>query len=104
LAFLRRRLPDREPYHVWSNFEFVAPSGALYEVDALAVTDNGVYLIEIKSHPGGIGGDGSTWQWTTPQGKVRLFDNPRLLANRKAKALKEVLGRTKPRSTDELTR
>ncbi|MGH9230949.1 MAG: BREX system serine/threonine kinase PglW, partial [Acidimicrobiales bacterium] len=95
MAFLRRRLPDREPYQVWSNFEFVAPSGALYEVDALAVTDNGVHLIEIKSHPGAIGGDGSTWQWTTPQGKVRLFDNPRLLANRKAKALKEVLGRTK---------
>jgi serine/threonine protein kinase len=95
LAFLRRRLPDRDPYHVWSNFEFVAPNGALYEVDALAITDNGVYLIEIKSHPGTIGGDGSTWQWTTPQGNVHLFDNPRLLANRKAKALKEVLGRTK---------
>ncbi|MHB1446941.1 MAG: BREX system serine/threonine kinase PglW [Acidimicrobiales bacterium] len=95
LAFLRRRLYDREPYRVWSNFEFTAPSGALYEVDALAITDNGVHLIEIKSHPGQIGGDGATWQWVTPEGQRRSFDNPRLLASRKAKALKEVLSRSK---------
>jgi serine/threonine protein kinase len=95
LAFLRCRFPDRDPYRVWSNFEFTAPSGALYEIDALAITDNGVHLIEIKSHPGAIGGDGTLWQWTTPEGRRRSFDNPRLLANRKAKALKEVLSRSK---------
>lgn len=91
LAFLRRRLYDRDPYRVWSNFEFTTANGMLYEVDALAITDNGVHLIEIKSHPGQIGGDGTTWQWTTPEGFRRSFDNPRLLANRKAKALKELL-------------
>lgn len=95
LAFLRRRLPDRDPYRAWANFEFVAPSGALYEVDALVITDTGIYLIEIKSHPGAIGGDGATWRWTTPEGRVEYFDNPRLLANRKAKALKGVLERTR---------
>lgn len=95
LAFLRRRLLDREPYRVWSNFEFTTSNGKLYEVDALAITDNGVHLIEIKSHPGQIGGDGSTWQWITPEGARRSFDNPRLLANRKAKALKELLERSK---------
>lgn len=95
LAFLRQRLYDRDPYRVWANFEFTAPSGKLYEVDALAVTDNGVYLIEIKSHPGEIGGDGTTWQWTTPENRRRSFDNPRQLANRKAKALRELLERSK---------
>lgn len=95
LAFLRRRLYDREPYRVWSNFEFTTANGLLYEVDALAITDNGVHLIEIKSHPGQIGGDGATWQWTTPEGGRHSFDNPRLLANRKAKALKELLQRSK---------
>ena len=95
LAFLRRRLPDREPYRVWSNFEFTTANGKLYEVDALAVTDNGVHLIEIKSHPGQIGGDGAAWQWTTPEGKRRIFDNPRMLANNKAKALRELLERSK---------
>jgi serine/threonine protein kinase len=95
LAFLRRRLPDRDPYHVWSNFEFVAPNGNLYEIDALVLSDNGLHLVEIKSYPGAIAGDGATWQWTTPEGRLRQFDNPRLLANRKAKALKEVLSRTR---------
>jgi serine/threonine protein kinase len=95
LAFLRRRLPDREPYRVWSNFEFTTANGKLYEVDALAITDNGVHLIEIKSHPGQIGGDGATWQWTTPQGRRHTFDNPRVLVNRKAKALRELLERSK---------
>ncbi|MGH9155021.1 MAG: nuclease-related domain-containing protein [Acidimicrobiales bacterium] len=72
--------------------------GAFYEVYAPAVTDNGVHLIEIKSHPGEIGGDGTAWQWTTPDGARRSFDNPRLLPNRKAKALRELLtgGRRSP--------
>ncbi len=80
---------------MWANFEFTAPSGALFEVDALAITDNGVHQIEIKSHPGHIGGDGTTWQWTIPEGRRRPMDNPRLLANRKANALRELLNRSK---------
>ena len=91
LAWLRSRLPDREPYHVWTNFEFTASNGRLYEVDALAITDNGFHLIEIKGYPGLIEGDGGTWQWTGPGGKFRQFDNPRILANRKAKVLKSLL-------------
>jgi serine/threonine protein kinase len=95
LAWLRRRLPDREPFHVWTNFEFTAQSGKLYEVDALVVADTGLYLVEIKSHPGSMAGDGSRWTWTTPEGNQRTLDNPRLLANSKAKALKTLLDRSK---------
>lgn len=95
LAFLRRALPDRDPIRVWTNFEFTAPGGNLYEVDALVITSNGVHLIEVKSHPGQMGGDANTWRWTTPEGRVKTLDNPRLLANKKAKALKSALGRTK---------
>jgi hypothetical protein len=76
LAWLRSRLPDREPFHVWTNFDFTTQDGHLYEVDALAITDNGVHLIEVKSHRGRIDGDAGTWQWTTPEGKFRQFDNP----------------------------
>lgn len=32
LDFIRRRLVDREPLLAWSNFEFVADSGAGYRV------------------------------------------------------------------------
>jgi hypothetical protein len=37
LAFLRRRLYDRELYRVWSNFEFTTANGLLYAIDALAI-------------------------------------------------------------------
>lgn len=95
LAFLRRGLRDQDPNRGWSNFEFVTRNGSLYEVDALVVTDAGLFLVEVKSHPGEIGGDGGTWQWAPPDRScLKTFDNPRLLANRKAKHLADLLGRT----------
>ena len=93
LAWLRQRLPLRAPYHVWSNVEFVASNGRLYEVDLLAVTVNGIHVVEVKSHPGLIEGDGGTWRWTHGK-RFRQFDNPRILANRKAKILASMLGST----------
>ena len=80
---------------MWTNFEFTTHNGQVYEVDALAVTDNGVHLIEFKAYTGRIDGDSGTWQWTRPDGSFRQFDNPRLLANRKAKALKSLIENTK---------
>lgn len=94
LAFLRGRLPDRDPVRVWSNFEFTTQDGRLYEVDALVVADTGVYLIEIKSHPGSMGGDANEWEWHTPEGRRIPLPNPRSLANRKAKAFKSLLERS----------
>ncbi|MGH9231175.1 MAG: NERD domain-containing protein [Acidimicrobiales bacterium] len=96
LAFLRRRLPDREPYRVWSNFEFTTANGKLYEVDALAITDNGVHLIEIKSHPGQIGGDGATWQWTTPEGKRPHLRQPPHAGQQQGEGAQELLERRRP--------
>lgn len=54
-----------------------------------------MHLIEIKSHPGQIGGDASTWQWITRGGQEAHVRHPRNLANSKAKALKELLERSK---------
>lgn len=51
LAFVRGRLPDVEPYRVWSNFEFIADDGSINEVDLLALTPKGFFLVEIKSAP-----------------------------------------------------
>ena len=94
LLWLRENLPKRRIYHGWVNFEFTTRNGQLYEVDALAITDNGVHLIEVKSHRGEIVGDSGTWQNNAPNGRFSQFDNPRILANRKAKALKSVLEAT----------
>jgi serine/threonine protein kinase len=91
LDFLRAGLPDHEPYRAWANFEFTASDGALYEVDLLVLTKLGFWLVEIKSRPGRLEGDAATWTWITSEGRRLTDDNPRLLANRKAKALKSLL-------------
>jgi Nuclease-related domain len=93
LAFLKRRLPDHAPYHVWANFEFLL-DGTIGEVDALVVAPKGIFLVEIKSWPGLLEGDAGTWRNTRPgEVQARALDNPLLLANRKAKRLKSLLMR-----------
>ena len=90
LEYLRSRLPDHEPYRAWANFEFIAQDGSINEADLLVLTPKGLFLVEIKSHPGEISGDSGGWVWTH-NGQRRVFDNPRLLADRKAKKLASLL-------------
>lgn len=93
LSFLKERLPDADPWHVWSNFEFIDDQGLVNEVDALVLGPRGLFLVEIKSHPGHIDGDAHSWTWTTPEGRRHTMDNPYILCNRKAKRLKSLLQR-----------
>lgn len=101
LAFLRAGLPDHEPYRAWANFEFIADDGSINEVDALVLTPKGLFLVEIKSHPGEIGGDAGSWVWTH-SGRRKVFDNPRLLADRKAKKLASLLRKQRSGSTSSI--
>ena len=91
LEFARQLLPDHDPYRAWANFEFIAQDGSINEVDLMVLTPKGMYVIEIKSHPGVIGGDAANWVWEKPQGGQKIFDNPRLLARRKAQKLASLL-------------
>ncbi len=93
LDFIRQGLPDHEPCRAWSNFEFLADSGAVYEVDLLVLTKLGLFLVEIKGRPGRVAGDVRTWTWTRPDGQIRVDDNPLYLANQKARSLASVLAR-----------
>lgn len=92
LAFLKERLPDHDPYRAWSNFEFIAADGSINEVDLLVLTPKGFFLVEIKSRPGNVEGDASTWTWVH-EGRRTTDDNPLILANRKAKKLIDLLRR-----------
>jgi len=94
LEFVRSQFPNHEPYRAWSNFEFVADDGSIYEVDLLVFTPQGFFLIEIKSKPGRLRGDAGTWTWET-DGKLTTVDNPYHLANSKAKKLRSLLQRQK---------
>ena len=72
--------------------------GKRYEVDALIMTSSGLYLVEIKSHPGRIEGDANTLYWTPEPDKKPhrqlSMDHPLSLASRKAKAIKDLLDRS----------
>lgn len=93
LAFLKARLPNNEPYRAWTNVEFIADDGSVNEIDALVVTPRGFFLIEIKSFPGTLFGDGQNWRWRRPNGSEKPLPHPLILANRKAKRLRSLLAR-----------
>ena len=57
-----------------------------------AVSPQGAFLVEIKSRPGIVRGDQTTWTWEH-EGQQQTEDNPVLLANRKCKRLKSLLAR-----------
>ena len=92
LDWLRSHLPDRDPWHVWTNFEFIDDEGKVSEVDALVLSPAGLFLIEIKSRPGILAGDAHSWTWNT-DGRTNTYDNPLILANRKAKRLASLMKR-----------
>jgi hypothetical protein len=92
--FVRDRFPLFEPYHGWSNFEFIADDGSINEVDLLLFTPVGFFLVEIKSRPGKLSGDAGTWTWET-DGKLATVDNPLHAANLKAKKLRSLLQQQK---------
>lgn len=95
LAFVRERLPNHEPYRAWSNVEFIADDGSINEVDLLVVAPHGFLLIEIKSWPGKLFGDGQRWRLVRPNGKETSLDHPVILANTKAQRLRSLLARQK---------
>ena len=93
LAFLKARLPNNEPYRAWTNAEFIADDGSVNEIDALVVTPRGFFLVEIKSFPGTLFGDGQNWRWRRPNGSEKVLPHPLILANSKAKRLRSLLAR-----------
>lgn len=93
LDLLRDHLPESPPFRAWSNFEFIAEDGSINEVDALVVSSDRIHLVEIKHWAGHISGNQNSWLIRSPSGRERYEENPLLLANRKARKLKSLLGR-----------
>jgi serine/threonine protein kinase len=91
LDYVRARLPDHDPYRAFALFEFIASDGSINEVDLLAIGPTGIYLVEIKSWPGVVGGDQRDWVREQEGRRPRYEENPLLLADRKAKRLASLL-------------
>jgi serine/threonine protein kinase len=83
---LRDLLPDDGIARAWANVTFTDSDGRLNEVDALVLTKSGLLVVELKGWHGDITGNQTTWHHAG-----RTYDNPRRLANLKAKRLASVL-------------
>ena len=94
LEFLRDILPDRDPIYLYSNFEFIADDGSVNEIDALVVTQVGVFLIEVKSRGGIVNGNRHLWDWNK-EGHTITVDSPLTLTNSKARKLAGLLSKQK---------
>ena len=72
-------LPDTDPHQVWPLQELhESHSGRLYELDMVVLTRVGLFVIEIKSHPGALKGSLRHWVVEEKSGRRRSLDNPPL--------------------------
>jgi hypothetical protein len=92
LEFLRDILHDRDPNFLYSNFEFIADDGSVNEIDALIITQAGVFLVELKSRGGIVTGNRHLWDWDK-DGHTITVDSPLTLVNSKARKLAGLLGK-----------
>src|SRR5260221_4988757 len=86
LAHVRELLPDRTPFHAWSNFEFVDANGTWSEADLLVLGEGCLYLVELKHYQGEITGNAYRWELAR-----RSEESPLENAAKKARRLKSVL-------------
>lgn len=93
LVYKHGSLSDTDPHQAWELHELYDPSsGRLYEIDLLFLSRQGLFLVEIKSHPGVLTGDIVDWI-ITENGRRRTIACPYPGANLKAKVLGDLLER-----------
>jgi len=89
LDHVRRLLPNAEPYRAWATFSFTAPSGRINECDLLVAVPGGLYLLELKGHPGHVVSHGETWTFRPGDGgRLLTLRNPLHLLDQKTKELR----------------
>ena len=90
LDHVRRLMPAAEPYRAWATFSFTAQSGRVNECDLLVAVPAGLFLVEIKSHPGELRNTGSTWNFRGHD-RMRTINNPLHFNDLKSKELRSQL-------------
>lgn len=89
LDHVRRLMPRAEPYRAWATFSFTAASGRVNECDLLIVVPGGLYLVELKGHPGHAINNGDTWRFRQDDSnRVLTLRNPLHLTDLKSKELR----------------
>jgi hypothetical protein len=65
LVYKHPSVSDTDPQQAWELHElYDASSGRLYELDLLFLSRQGLFLVEVKSHPGVLTGDIVDWMIT----------------------------------------
>ncbi|WP_130797210.1 BREX system serine/threonine kinase PglW [Streptomyces otsuchiensis] len=90
LDHVRRLMPAADPYRAWATFSFTARSGRVNECDLLVAVPAGLFLVEIKSHPGELHNKGQTWNFRGKD-RVRTIKNPLHFNDAKSKDLRSQL-------------
>lgn len=96
IEFIKKALPDSEPYRLWALITLADPSGRRYELDALILGYHALYLVEIKSHPATVSGSVVDWVFEFSGGGRSVKENPLRLADQKARVLASLLERRMP--------
>lgn len=91
LDHIKQRMPATAPHYAWATFSFTAMSGRINECDLFIVVPRGLYLVELKGHPGRVVNSGDTWSVHAPDGRIRTIRNPLHLTDLKSKELKSRL-------------
>ena len=92
LDHVRRLMPDTEPFRAWATFSFTAASGRINECDLFVAAPGGLYLVELKGHPGRVVNSGETWRIREDESRyVRTLRNPLHLTDLKCKDLRNRL-------------
>lgn len=92
LDHIKRLMPDAEPYRAWATFSFTAASGRINECDLLIAVPGGLYLLELKAHPGRVVNHGDTWRFQeSGSSRIRTLRNPLHFTDLKTKDLKSRL-------------
>lgn len=93
LDLIYARLDDQDPHQAWELHELHDPSsGRLYEIDLLFLSRQGLFHVEIKSHPGALHGDIVDWTFLDG-GRRTTMVCPYSGANLKTKVLADLLRR-----------
>ncbi|MGP8299812.1 BREX system serine/threonine kinase PglW [Streptomyces inhibens] len=91
LDHIKQRMPVTAPHYAWATFSFTAMSGRINECDLFIAVPRGLYLVELKGHPGRVVNSGDTWSFHAPDGRIRTIRNPLHLTDLKSKELKSRL-------------
>lgn len=94
-------MPDVDPYRAVALFTFTAFSGRISECDLFIAVPGGLYLVELKGHPGRLTNRGSEWTFqpigTDNRTRNLHLRNPLHAVDMKSKDLKNRLQRAAQR-------